>query len=409
MLSRKKLLLIRKSAYVLVKHVLLLNLALSAAVSATAAELKWDASLGLGYNSNIYRAPSDSYIDYAPATPVPVVPEVHSGIFIPLEFDTKYQRNISQDNNLKMEYDFSGEFFTDSKYSNANEMSHTIDIGDELILAKKKRRKDTFYGGIILENKKKEYTERDTGLDKFSTGGVNISDRYPYTGAGIKLEYDKNISKIRYGLKFEYIKRDYKDAIAISQLDHNYYMLRGDVKIPVDKASKVRLKYKHYSYDYKERPSRDLNGRAFTSYPPLNYVYDEFVATYIYNFNRDVRTFIDYSYRIRSDKYVGYNDYQRQKIKIRTLYNYSKKIDLKFTLSYWDKKYPNAYAFDRFVTGANEDQKHYDSLKLKFEGDYAVNDHQSYWINFEWRKVNTTDLRYQYNRAEVMAGVKWSY
>lgn len=409
MVTHKELLSIGKRSSVFIKRVLLLNIVLSAVVSATGAELEWDASLGLGYNSNIYRAPSDPYIDYAPATPVAVNPEVHSGIFIPLDFNANYQRNINQDNNLIMEYDFGGKFFTDSKYSNANEMSHVIDIGDELILAGKKHRKDTLYGGIVLENKKQEYTERDTGLDKFSTGGVNISDRYRYTAAGIKLDYDKNISKIRYGLKFEYLNRDYKDAIAISQLDHKYTKLQADVKIPIDKVSKARLKYKHYIYDYKERPSRDLNGRAFTSYPPLKYVYDEFVAGYIYEFSHDVRSFFDYSYKIRSDEYVGYNDYKRHKIKIRTLYDYSKNIDLKFTFTYWDRKYPNAFAFDRFVAGANEDQKQYDSLKLEFEGEYAASKHKSYWANFEWRDENSTDLRYQYNRVEIMAGVQWSY
>jgi hypothetical protein len=91
------------------------------------------------------------------------------------------------------------------------------------------------------------------------------------------------------------------------------------------------------------------------------------------------------------------------------LYDYSKKIDLKFTFTYWDRKYPNAYAFDRLVPGQNEDQKQYDSLKLEFEGEYAASKHKSYWANFEWRDENSTDLRYQYNRVEIMTGIKWSY
>ena len=375
----------------------------------TMSNLNWSTSAGIGYNSNIYRAPDQQYIDYAPATPVNVDPVVHSGFFIPLGFKANYQNALDDKNSLLMDYDFYGNFYVDSDYRNADEMSHTVDIGDEFTLGKKGRIKDSVYAGVLFIKKEEEYTERDTGLDKFSTGGVNISDRYPYTGTGIKVEYDKRISNIKYGFKYKYLNRDYKDAIAISQLDHKYTMLAGDVKFSLNKQSKLRFKYKHYVYDYKERPSRDINGRALTSNPPLEYVYDDFITTYIYKVNRQVRMFFDYSYKIRSDEYVGYNDYERNKIKIRALYDYNRELGLKFTFMYWDRKYPNAYAFDRFVAGANEVAKSYDGVKLEIEGDYSLAKHRTYWADFEWRDENSSDLRYQYDRVKIMTGIKWDY
>jgi len=371
--------------------------------------LQWNASVGLGYNSNIYQAPSDAYIDYAPATPVPVDPVTHSGFFVPLDLEADYQYGLDGNNNLLTSYQFSGEFYVDQDFRNADVSSHTIKFGDAYVLNNKGRLTESVYGGLILVKKEDEYTERDTGLDKFTTGGVNISDRYKYTATGIELKYDNRISKVKYDIKFKVLNRDFEDAVAISQLDHKYTLIGGDVKFPVAKSSKIKLSYDHYIYDYDERPSRNADGRAFASNPPLKYVYDKFLISYIYTVNRQLRTFFDYSYTTRSDEFVGYNDYKRNKIKIRALYDYSDKVDLKATFTYWDREYPNAYAFDRFVAGVNEDAKSYDGTKWELEGKYKTSEHQNYWMDFQWYNENSTDLRYQYDRMKIMIGASWEY
>ena len=101
---------------------------------------------------------------------------------------------------------------------------------------------------------------------------------------------------------------------------------------------------------------------------------------------------------------MGYNDYDRNKYKVRALYDYSKDIALKAAFTYWERDYPNAYAFDNDTREA----KNYDVIKLEFEGDYTVTENKTYWLDFEWRDENSTDKRYEYDRMKIMAGIKLS-
>ncbi len=366
--------------------------------------LSWEASVGLGYDTNIYLAPDSAYTDYFFTPSVGVNPVTRSGFFVPVKLDGIYESPLNANNILSANYKFSGNFYIDRDYSNADVSSHTINIGDRYVFDEKGRLRDSLYGGIILIKKKDEYTERDTGLDKETSALEDISARYNYTGTGVELEYKKRIGKTKYGVKFKRLMRDYEDTVAISQLDHTYTSLSADAKFSISKPSKLQLKYKHSVYDYDERPSRDVNGNAFTSNPPLEYVYNEYIISYLYKFSRDLKTYFDYSFKTRSDEFVGYNDYDRNKYRIRALYDYSKDVALKAALTYWERDYPNAFAFDNDLLEA----KSYDGVKLEVAGEYAVMENRTYWLDFEWRDENSTDKRYEYNRMKVMVGVKLS-
>ncbi|WP_455206206.1 hypothetical protein [Kaarinaea lacus] len=371
--------------------------------------LHWGASVGVGYNTNIYQAPSQPYIDYAPAVPVYIVPVTYSGAYVPLDLRVDYMMGLTKNSSLLTNYRFDGKIFINSDYRNADVKTNTFNLGGEYVFDQKGSLKDTLYGGIILIKKDDEYTERDTGEDKVSSGGINISNRYSYTGKGFEIKYDKRISKIKYGIEYQYIDRKYEDPVDISKLDHKYMSLGGDIKFRINKASKIRFSYEYYDYDYDERPSRNEDGRAYTSNPPLKYVYNRYAMSFIYKMSRSIRTFFDYSYTTRSDEYVGYNDYTRNKFKIRVLYKYSDKLNLKATLTYWERDYPNAFAFDRYVPGLNEDRKYYDGTKLEIAGKYIHSDNRDYWLRVKWYDENTTDLRYQYDQVEIMTGISWEY
>ena len=372
--------------------------------ASTGGEFSWEASAGLGYDSNIYMAPDGKYNDYFYSPSVPVDPVTHSGFFIPVKLDGVYDSPVNASNYLTTNYKFTGDFYIDRDYSNADVSSHTINIGDRYVLGEKGRLQDFIYGGIILIKKKDEYTERDTGLDKETSALANVSARYNYTATGVELEYKQRTSKTKYGVKFKRLVRNYEDPVAISELDHTYTSLSGDVKFSLNRASKLKLKYKHSIYDYDDRHSRDATGTYSNSFPLLEYVYDEYIVSYLYKFSRDFNMYFDYSFKTRSDEYVGYHDYDRNKYKVRALYDYSKDIALKAVFTYWERDYPNAFAFDNDAL----EGKSYDSVKLEFGGDYAVTENKTYWLDFEWRDENSTDKRYEYDRMKIMAGVKFS-
>ena len=92
-------------------------------------ETTWEASVGLGYNTNIYQAPDKAYVDYGPTTPVNVDPKIYSGLFVPLAFKVEHTEGVTQENNIIAKYNFSGDLFANSDYRNADVSSHTVKLG----------------------------------------------------------------------------------------------------------------------------------------------------------------------------------------------------------------------------------------------------------------------------------------
>ena len=65
----------------------------------------------------------------------------------------------------------------------------------------------------------------------------------------------------------------------------------------------------------------------------------------------------------------------------------------------------NAYAFDVAAQG----EKKYDGSNLKFKADWARSANSSLWTEAIFNIQNSTDLRYDYERKQVMAGMSWTY
>ena len=78
-------------------------------------------------------------------------------------------------------------------------------------------------------------------------------------------------------------------------------------------------------------------------------------------------------------------------------------MKLQAWFTYWDRDYPNAFAFD--VSG--QPQKTYDGIEARVKGDFALDKQWGLWAEYKYWDQNSTDLRYDYDRYQVMAGVKW--
>jgi hypothetical protein len=367
--------------------------------------LSWSASVGLAYDSNIYRAPSAPYVDEAPSVPVAVTPDEQSGFYVPLGLKGVYRHLLNDSNALLTGYRFSGDLYIDSDFSNANNLSHKIRLGDEYTVKKNKAGSDTLYVGLLISSVKDQYVDRDSGLDQTTSAAVDVSDRYSYNATGIEAAYKSNTGKIKYALKFKLINRDYDDPVVISQYDNTYMSLGGDVKFRLSKPSKLKLAVRHYTYDYDERPSRNVQGRLFASNPTRNYTYNEFSIAYAHRINKHWRGYAEYVIKKRSDDSVGYHDYDADKIRLRIKYRHNKKLQMKLALTSWQRDYPNAFAFDRQSQGELD----YDGVIVEFDSKYHIDKHRSFVAKFNWRDDNSTDLRYEYERSKVLLGMKWEY
>jgi len=368
--------------------------------------LNWSANVGLGFDSNIYRAPSESYVDFAPTVPVAVTPDEQSGFYVPLGLKGVYRNLLNDSNSLVSSYRFSGDIYVDSDFSNANNFSHKLRLGDEYTIKKSKTGSDTVYVGLLVSSVRDQYVDRDSGLDQTASAGtVDVSDRYSYNATGVEAAYNSNTGKTKYSVKFKLINRDYDDPVVISQYDNTYMSLGGDIQFRLSKPSKLKLGVRHFTYDYDERPSRNAQGRLFASNPTRKYTYDQLSIAYAYRINKKWRSYAEYVIKQRSDDSVGYHDYDANKIRLRVKYRHNKKLQMKLALTSWQRDYPNAFAFDRQAQGALD----YDGVIVAFDSEYHMDKHKSLVAELNWRDDNSTDLRYDYQRSKVLVGMKWKY
>ncbi|MFQ5465754.1 MAG: hypothetical protein ACE5EI_07490 [Thermodesulfobacteriota bacterium] len=366
--------------------------------------LELSVEAGLGYDSNAYLAPDVSYVDLA-ATGTPTVsPRKQSGIFIPLGLDIDYRYAMSPTSDIIMAYDFYGRAYLDADLDNANEYKNKVRVGPEFTLSGEGRRRSTLYFGAFGRFNNEVYFDRDDGLKKSSSTGVDISSRYNFAGIGGEAEYRNRLHKVRYKVFARFEFRDYEDPVVVSQYDHTYYAIGGKLNFKLADPTKLFLGYKYFVRDYDDRPSRDATGTALTSNPRLEYAYHDFDITLRHRFGKKLVSYLDYSFTLRDDRFVGYNDYSKHKFRVRGIYKASHRLRLRATADIWVRDYDNAFAFDDPTGGG----KRYDGLGIDLKGEYAITGRLKAWVDVEYDNQNSTDKRYDYDRSQTMAGLSYN-
>lgn len=390
-----------------------------------AAETSWNAEAGLGYDSNIYRAPDSDYIDYGKvctlsATPTPtdvcqtrddgrdhplVSPTVQSGTFSDLGFEGTYLGKVEKDTDFIADYKFKGRLYLDSNYSNANQYSHSIKVGAKRTFNVSGKKKDSIYVGLLYGQKKKLYLDRDSG-DEQIFASQDVSGRYTYDMLGAEVQLKKRTGKIQYKAGAEYQQRDYLNEVVISEYDHDYLRIGGDVSYPLSKITKLTAGYDYTSYDYSDRPSRNIQGRLLTTNPKRKYVYTTIKATVRHRFDKAWLGYFDYERKVRVDDYQAYDDYTKNLVKTRVHYKFNRDTKIKASVAYWERDYSNAYAFDNFIKNI---KKSYDGVDANLGFEMSRDKHTSYLARLKYKSENSSDLRYSYDRLRLSFAVAWEY
>lgn len=367
----------------------------------------WSAATGLGYDSNIYQAPSTPYTDYAVlplGTNPTVTPKIVKGFFVPLEMKVITASNQNASNRLIGAASFKGNFYTSADAKNANEYDLDFNGGKEYVLEQSGASENTFFAGVFAGKHKQTYTDHDTGLSKTTAAGSGIADRYSYTSIGIEAEYKHRVGSTDYGVKGKYAENDFSDPVVVSQLDHTHLKIDADIEFKVSAASKLKLAYNHAVQDFSDRHARDASGVYSSTNPLLTYTYNGIGASLRNRLSADWDLYLDYDRTRRTDSNVAYNDYTQNKYVVRILYG-NDAVKARLALERWTRDYPNAYAFDVATQG----QKTYSGSNLKFKADWAQSTNSSLWTEVIFNIQNSTDLRYDFKRNQVMAGMSWTY
>jgi len=362
---------------------------------------------GLGYDSNAYRSPDSSYKDLAQTGSPTVDPKPRSGFFVPLEARAVYERPIEARSALVLSYGFDGDFYLGSKVDNANVYTHTLRAGPRFTLKKQGKHKDTLYFGVLVKKQRKLYIDRADGELKLSSATrTDISERYTYLGMGLEAGYRSRVGAVQYDLDAVVEGRNYDDPGVVSEYDHRYTAIGGKVHYSLSKATRLSASYKHYSRDYSDRPSRNSSGKALTSNARLEYAYNSFGLGFRQRLSKEWTAYADIKRTYRKDKFAGYHDYTRDKVKVRLIYHDKQAgLRLRLAAALWKRSYDNAFAFDVPAGG----EKKYDGVNIDAKLEVKKTAGRSYWAGAGYEAQNTTDKRYEYDRYLASAGVKWVF
>jgi len=397
------------------------------------------------YDSNVYRAPDDStYDDYGdsctPATtslgltcviittqPEPdagysrVISTVKDGTYLELDLKPSYKKQLSINNSLEIKAKINSQTYLDSTQSNADKSKYSIEVGDKIVIRRKKSKQDSIYISFLTGKVNEHYLDRDTGANKtFGSNNIDISDRYIYNFSGVTFKVKMRTTKHKYDFVFKYKNNIYVDVPGIEEMvyDNTYYLLGAKVKIPLKRKMKLHIAYEFYNRTY-GRKNNVRRFRLFDDNAPQAldsgklsdknsqiarlYDYHRIKLTLRKRHSKQWLSYLDYEYTNRMDQVQGYDDFEKNKIKIRITHDYSSQLKLKYALSLWQRKYPNGKAFDNVASGKTKD---YEGEELRMSAILKANRKRNYIVEFRYRNDDSTDLRYDFDRIKFSLGIE---
>jgi hypothetical protein len=362
--------------------------------------------VGYGYDDNVFRSPSEPYIDFAdPALPL-VTPEVFSGAFLPVDFLARYSVNSLKWESFFGQYRMTGRFYEDAKLPNvklnsADEFNHELRFGSEYE-RKEENRKTRVYSAFAISQHDETYVDPDTGTPRTS-GGQLIDNRMNYKRFGPELAVQRGLEKLSFGLRMKGQLWDYEATQLVPEYDHEYYRLGVNLQYKFAPSSLLRLTVDKFSRRFSERRAYDLNGNQLVTNPFLRYDYLEIGLLARQRITDDIWFGFGYEITDRTDRYLGYNDYTRDSYTFEFHWSPGRRFDLEVKGYYRVYDYPNAFAFHNPVAGP----KTLETADTDLIASYRITRHLSIKAEFDYHEVASTDARIAYDRKLYSLGVVW--
>ncbi len=352
-------------------------------------------------DSNVYRAPSSSYVDLAaPGTPV-VQPDVQSASYVPVQLWAAAEWGRWDYSRFHLGYTFEGEFYLDSQFSNANRHSHVLRLANTYD-------RDTRIGRIYVASSfiaarfQEEAYDRDDGSSQ-SVLGEDVSDRFAFSHFGPRLKFNHDIGAFRWGLNAAATVSQFDETQPVVDYSHHQFTGGADVSYRLFGTTRFGVFAEYSAREYETYPARELDGSRFTLNPALEYRYTSYGAILRQRLTRRLWAAIDYRLTTREDEYVGYDDYQRHGIRARVELD-MRRLTARLAYSYRDYSFDNAFAFD--TPGAGE--KTLTSTTAELDVDYRVWRALSVTALARLEMNDSSDPRLEYEQSQYALGVKWS-
>ena len=360
----------------------------------------WGFTTQLANDSNIYHAPSSSYVDLSqPGTPV-VTPKEDSGMFVPVQLYGRADWGRYDWSRFHAGYSFSGDFYTDSKFSDADRQTHEFRFGNTV-------NKDSMIGRIYLDSNFTiaRYVENafdpDSGARQFVNGvDVTKRDRYYHYEPRIRLADD--IGRFRIGVTLDGHLDNYDETTPAT----DYSNTQGDAEVDMSYkffgTTRLGVNYTVAVRDYETYPSANRNGTRFTLAPAAKYQYLGGGASIRQQLGSSAWVGLAYQLTDRTDDYVGYDDYRRQSVSAQAHFKLWRVATI-IAYTYSDYSYANAFAFDVPAGGDKTLTVNTASLDAQM------------WLwrtlyltaNAHYETRSSSDPRLEFQRTLAAIGLKW--
>lgn len=361
------------------------------------------ALLSFGTDNNVFRSPSRPYNDFSdPNAPV-VTPVVRSGSYMPFDLKAKYKINAFKFEGFFGSYRLAGRYFQDKDLENANEYAHELSFGSEY------ERKDEdsgrerrVYSAFRIAQSDEVYYDPDDGASRIS-GGEMLDDRLDYVRYGPELTFRQAWKGLAVGMKVKGQLWNYEKTASVPEYDHEYFYVNAYAQYRFTPTSLLKFSAAKSSRRFGDRRARELDGSLDINNPNLRYDYLDIAITARQRITKDMWFGIEYQRSDRVDQYVGYNDYVRDSYGAEFRWDIGERIELKFDGHYRLYNYANAFAFNNPQSG----RKTLETADGSLEASFQMTRRLSLVFEADFREKASTDARIQYDRTQVVLGVRW--
>ena len=362
--------------------------------------LRISVNTGFATDSNIYRSPSESYVDLAQPGAPTVDPEVQSGTYIPLQTSAALLWGTHEGSNFELRYALDGRFYSDAQFSNANVMEHEFSIGGEM--RKPTKRGNVYWRSHFLVTKSDEQAyDRDDGQAEL-VNDEDVSDRYSSTRFGPAAYYHRDIGRFGYGFRFNAFIDRFEETVDFLDLTHEQYLGGAHVSFRPLRNTLVRLSGDYYERSYSDRVASAINGNRFTDNDELEYTYKNLGLTVRQKLLRSFVVGLDYRYTLRDDTFEGYDDYERHTGRGYLRFRHGR-FSARASYTYQTYNFPNALNFDDTPADPWPLQATYGEL----EAEYRFGKRYTVRAEAIFDLVSSTDPRGDYDRNRLALSLIW--
>jgi tetratricopeptide (TPR) repeat protein len=366
-----------------------------------ATNFRFRALVGGGFDTNVFRSPSEPYIDQADPTLPLVTPVVQSGFFIPVVLNAGYFINSFEHESFYVRYRMRGRFYTDEALSNGNESLHELAFGSEYLRTEGTRTRRLVSAFTFAQNNE-VYYDRDSGVGR-TANNVDIEDRFNYLRFGPEVTFRQSHERLAIGARGIAQLWNYEDTEEVPAYDHEFFLVGFNAQYRFTKTSLVRAIVEGFQRNFSERPSFELDGSQPLGNTPVRYDYLRYGVTARQRITGSMWFGVDFIHTDREDRHVGYNNYAKNSYGGEYHWRIGSRFELDATGALEIYDYENAFAFQNPASGQRELERIFATVSAS----YDIGRQLTLVAAFLYEDTVSNDARIEYNRSRIALTILW--